>query len=154
MGSKLDVVQGYYDMAWSNPPASLSEAIDRFYSDDFQTIDQDGNVTMNKPMLKGMSLLMVAAFENLKTVVEEIREVDEGVYMKFHFEGKFTKDFDLSSLEIGVIPATGKYIVWPSASTIWVVEGDQIVGERPQQAGVDWFLAPLGVKLPERATGD
>ena len=154
MGSKLDVVQGYYDNAWSNPPASLSDAIDKYYSDDFQTVDSDGNVLMNKPMLKGMSLLMVAAFEGLKAVVDEIREVDEGVYMKFHFEGKFTNDFDLSSLEIGVIPATGEYVVWPSAATIWVVAGDQIVGEKPQQEGMDWFLSPLGVTLPERPTGD
>lgn len=154
MTSKVDVVQGYYDMAWRNPPASLSEAIDKYFSDDFQTVDPDGNVVMNKPMLKGMSLLMVAAFEGLKAVVEEIREEDDKVYMKFHFEGKFIKDFDLSSLEIGVIPANGKYIVWPSVATYWLVDGDQIVGEKSQQEDMDWFLSPLGVTLPERPTGD
>ncbi len=149
MGSRVDVVKGYYDLAWSNPPASITEAVEVYFSDDFKSFDKDGNVAMTKEMLIGMGKTMAAAFPDVKAITDEFKEEGEGVLMKFHFEGTHLADFDLSPVGLGVIPASGKRIVWPTVSTIWIVEGDKIVGEKPQTDGMGWFLEPLGVKLPQ-----
>lgn len=149
MSSKVDVVKGYYDLAWSNPPSSIPEAVEVYFSDDFKSLDKDGNVAMTKEMLIGMSLTMAAALPDFKAVIEELKEVGEGVLMRFHFEGTHLADFDLTPVGLGVIPPSGKRVVWPTVSTLWIVEGDKIVEEKPQTDGMGWFLEPLGVKLPQ-----
>ena len=70
--------------------------------------------------------------------------------MTSHFQGKHTTDLDLSAMGMGVIPASGKEIVWPNESTKVMVKGDQIVREEAygEGGGMEAFLAPLGVELP------
>jgi predicted ester cyclase len=148
MASKKDVVKAYYENSWTNPPASILEAMEKYISDDFQSLDKDGNVVMTKQVLVGMTQLLAGAFKDFKAVYHELREEGDGVFSSFHFEGTQTGDFDLSAMGLGVVPASGKRIVWPEASTIWMVEGDKIVSEREVSGGMEWFLAPLGVKLP------
>ena len=65
-----------------------------------------------------------------------------------HFEGTHTGDLDLSAMGMGVIPASGKKIVWPEASNEFKVDGDQIVSIKPygDSGGMEAFLAALGVK--------
>ena len=148
MTSKSDVIKAYYDAAWANPPSSVVEAVNAYFSDDFQSLDKDGNVVMNKEMFVGMGQLLMAAFSDFKPVYHDLREEDDGVIMTFHFEGTHTGDLDLSAMGLGVVPASGKRVVWPEASTKFKVEGDKIVGEEEISAGMAWFLAPLGVTPP------
>jgi hypothetical protein len=148
MGSKLDVVKAWYEEAWSNPPESDVEATEKYFSDDFKSLDDKGNVVMDKKAFVGMSPLMFTAFKDFKVVYSDLQEVDDGVIMTFHYEGTQTGDLDLSAMGLGVIPASGKKIVWPEAKTKWIVEGDKITGEKSISAGMESFLAPLGVKLP------
>jgi|GEM_PF-2728094 hypothetical protein len=70
--------------------------------------------------------------------------------MTGHFEGTHKADLDLSAIGAGVIPASGKKIVWPEVSVKITVEGDQIVREEAygEGGGMEAFLAPLGVELP------
>jgi hypothetical protein len=51
---------------------------------------------------------------------------------------------------LGVIPASGKKIVWPEDTTAFEIQGDKIVSNRPygDSAGIESFLAALGVKPP------
>jgi hypothetical protein len=51
---------------------------------------------------------------------------------------------------MGVIPASGKKIVWSEASVEYKVDGEKIVSERPYggASGIQAMLAPLGVTLP------
>jgi predicted ester cyclase len=148
MTSKLDVVKAWYKMSWTNPPASNIEAAEKYISDDFQSLDRNGNLVMDKKTFVGMAQLMYAAFKDFKGVYSDLQEEGDGVIMSFHFEGTQTGDFDLSAMGLGVIPASGKRIVWPEAKTKFKVEGDKIVGEQEITGGMEWFLAPLGVKLP------
>ena len=148
MTSKTDVIKAYYEAAWSNPPSSLLEAVEKYFSDDFQSIDRNGNVVMTKEIFTGMSQLLNAAFPDFKAVYSDLREEDDGVLMDVHFEGTQTGDLDLSAMGLGVIPASGKKIVWPEARTKWKVEGGKIVGEQEISGGMEWFLKPLGVTLP------
>ena len=70
--------------------------------------------------------------------------------MTGHFEGTHKADLDLSAIGAGVIPASGKRIVWPDESTKVMVEGDKIVRLEPygDSGGMETFLAGLGVELP------
>ena len=148
MTSKIDVVRAYYDLAWTNPPASIIEAAEAYISDDFKSFDENGNVVMTKEVFIGMSHLLLGAFKDLKVVYNDLREEGDGVLSTFHFEGTHTGEFDLSAMGLGVIPASGKKIVWPDAKTKWNVKDGKIVSEEPISAGMGWFLTPLGIKLP------
>jgi len=99
---------------------------------------------MNKEAFIGMGLLIAAAFKDIKGVYSDLREEGDGVIMNFHFEGTHTGDLDLSAMGLGVIPASGKMIVWPEVSAKYMVEGDKIIANQDITAGTEWFLAPLG----------
>ena len=131
-----------------NPPASTLEADETYLSDDFKSLDKHGNVVMNKETMLGMTQLMAVAFKDFKTVYHDFHEEGDGVIVRLHFEGTHTGDFDLSAMGLGVIPASGKKIVWPEAITKFTVKGDKITSEKEISGGIEWFLAPLGVKLP------
>jgi hypothetical protein len=81
-------------------------------------------------------------------VFSDLREEGDSVIASFHFEGTFTSDFDLSAMGMGVVPVTGKKIVWPEASAKFNIKGDKTVSIQEITGGMEWFLAPLGVKLP------
>ncbi len=150
MSSKSDVFKAYYKAAWSNPPSSNIEAAKTYLSDDFQSLDKDGNVLMNKEAYIGMIQLLFAAFKDLVHVRGDVREEGDSVIVNGHFEGTHTGDFDISAMGMGVIPASGKKIVWPEASNEFNVEGDKVVSVKPygDSGGTEAFLAALGVKAP------
>jgi predicted ester cyclase len=150
MSSKIDLYKKYYEASWSNPPSSISEANMTYLSDDFKNFDKDGNVTMNKQAYIGMGQLLAAAFEDFKVVYNDIREEGDSVIVSFHFEGTHTGDLDLSAMGMGVIPASGKKIVWPEDTIAIEIQGDKIVSIKPygDSRGIENFLAPLGVELP------
>jgi hypothetical protein len=148
MNSKKDVINAWVEEEWANPPASLTAASEKYLSDDFVNIDQEGNVIANKEAYIAMAQASAASFTGFKVVISDLQEVSDGVIMTNHFEGTHTGDFDLSALGLGVIPASGKKIVWPDTKSKFTVEGDQITGIHEISGGLEYFLAPLGVKLP------
>jgi hypothetical protein len=150
MSSKVDVYKAFYEASWANPPSSIMEANMTYLSDDFQNLDQDGNVIMDKEAYIGMTQLLSAALKDFKAVYSDVREEGESVIVSYHFEGTHTGDLDLSAMGMGVVPASGKKIVWPEASSEFKIEGDKIVSIKPygDSGGMESFLAPLGVTLP------
>jgi len=150
MGSKLDVYKAFFEAAWSNPPSSVIEANQTYLADDFQNFDKDGNVVMDKQAYIGMSQLLASAFKDFKAVYSDLREEGDSVIVSYHFEGKHTNDLDLSAMGLGVIPATGKKIVWPEDTAAFKIQGDKIVSIKPygDSGGMESFFAPLGVTPP------
>jgi predicted ester cyclase len=126
------------------------EAHATYLSDDFQNVDKDDNVVMNKEGYIGMSHMLLASLPDFEFVRTALREEGDFVIMTGHFEGTHTGDLDLSAMGVGVIPASGKKIVWPEASAKLTVEGDKIARMEPygDSGGMEAFLAPLGVKPP------
>jgi predicted ester cyclase len=126
------------------------EAIETYYADDFHSLDKDGNVVMNKEAYIGMVKLIFTAFKDFNYVLNDLREEGDNIIASGHFEGTHTGDFDLSAMGVGVIPASGKKIVWPEASNAFKIEGDQIVSIQPvgDSGGMEAFFAALGVKAP------
>ena len=150
MGSKLDVYKAYYQASWADPPSSNVEAIKTYMSDDFQNLDKDGNVLMNKEAFTGLVQLLFTAFKDFKYVRSDLHEEGDSVIVSGHFEGTHTGDLDLSAMGMGVVPASGKYIVWPDAMTEFKIEDAKIASNGPygDSGGLEAFLAPLGVKAP------
>ena len=150
MSSNLDLFQAYLKASWANPPSSNIEANERYLADDFQTLDQDGNVQMNREAYLGLSHLLFASFKDFKVDFADVRAEGDSVIVSSHFEGTHTGDLDLSAMGVGVIPASGKRIVWPQASTKWDFEGDKIVSIQANDdaGGLGPFLAALGVTPP------
>lgn len=150
MGSNLDLYQEYYEANWADPPDSLAAAGERYLADEFQVLDQDGNVQMNKEAYVGMGQMLMAAFSDFRGVVDDVYQEGDSVILRSHFEGTHNGDLDLSAMGMGVIPASGKRIVWPVSQSRWEFEGDQIVSiqNMDDAGGVGGFLAPLGVTPP------
>lgn len=138
MTSELDIVK-----AWV--AGNSIEATAKYLADDFQWSDQSGDTVMDKAAYLGMGTLMYASFDELKYVATNVRQEGDIVYLTGHFEGKHVNDFDLSAMGMGVIPASGKWIVWPDSTDRVVVEGDQIVSMTnvSDDGGMEAFLAPL-----------
>lgn len=146
MGSKFDVARAYISAAWSNPPESLVEAAGTYLSDDFQVLDPDGNVVMNREAFLGMSQLLMAAFKDFNVVYSDMHDGDDGLVTSYHFEGTHTGDLDMSVMGMGIMPASGKKIVWAEATNKWKVEGGKIVAEVGiSGSGISAFLTPLGL---------
>jgi predicted ester cyclase len=148
MGSKVEIIRAWHDESWANPPSSMVEAAEKYFSDDYQGLDKDGNVMMDKAAYIGMTQLMMKAFPDFKGVVHDLSEDDGDVIMTFHWEGTHTGDFDLSAMGLGVIPASGKKAATPESKTRFTVEGGKIVGNQPISGGFEPFLASLGVEMP------
>jgi hypothetical protein len=150
MSSNLDFFKAFEEAVWSDPPSSVLETNMTYLSDDFQSLDTDGNVVMDKQGYIGMTQLLMTAFKEFKAVYSDIREESDGVLVSYHFEGTHTGDLDLSAMGVGVIPASGKKIVWPEARSKFKIEGDKIVSIKPygDSGGMEDFLAVLGVKAP------
>jgi len=149
MTGRIDLYKEYFSAAWANPPSSFVEASKTYLSDDFRSLDKDGNVEQNRETYSGMSQLMAAAFTGFKFVISDLHEEGDSLIVTGQFEGMHTGDLDLSALGLGVIPASGKKIVVPSANE-FKFEGDKIVSRQDygDSGGSAAFLAALGVTVP------
>jgi predicted ester cyclase len=143
MTNKLDVVKAYNDTEDLNASRA-------YLSDDFQSVDKDGKVVMNKEAYIGMGHMLLASLPDFRFVRSDLRQEGDYVIMTGHFQGTHKADLDLSAMGLGVIPASGKEIVWPEVSVKFTVEGGKIVREEPygELDGMKAFLMGLGVGLP------
>jgi predicted ester cyclase len=145
MTTKVDILKAWNAADNDNPQSNDAES---YLADDFQNLDKDGNVVLDRAAYVGMGQLIRASFNDFKSVFSNFREESDGVVANFHFEGTFTGDVDLSAMGLGIIPANGKKIVWSEASAKFMIEDDKIVSIQEITGGMAWFLAPLGIKLP------
>jgi predicted ester cyclase len=146
MASKIDILKAW-NAAGNKNPASAETA--GYLTDDFQNKDKDGKFLMDKQAYIGMGALMASAFTGLKFVFTDLREEGDAVVATFHTEGTHTGPLDLSAMGMGVVPPSGKMIVWPDRSSRFLFSGDKISGIQDlAEGGMQSFFAPLGVKPP------
>lgn len=93
----------------------------------------------------GMVYLMYASLPDMDAFISKLWEEGDDVFMTYHFEGTFQNDLDLSAMGAGVIPASGKKIVWPEDTIKLTIEGDKVRRIEPYGdiGSVADFLAPL-----------
>ena len=148
MTNKSDIFRAYHKASWANPPASMVEAAAKYLAPGFRTLDKAGNVEMTREAYVGMGPLLGTAFKDFAYVIKDVREEGDSVIVTGHFEGTQTGPLDLSALGHGLIPASGKKIVWPESRDQYKFDGDKIVSITNLQDGnaMAAFLAPLGVQ--------
>ncbi len=120
----------------------------KYLSDDFQFTDSIGGPPFDKASWIGMGKLFQHSFPDIKEVTDDIREEGNQVMLTSHFEGTFTNDLDLSAVGMGVIPASGKMVIFPSSTNEVSFDGDKIsrihnTATGPD-AGLSGFLKVLG----------
>ena len=86
-------------------------------ADKFQFVDSIGSPPTNKEAWLGMAQFLTGALPDLYFTIESIKEDGEDFLLTGSFTGTFTNDLDLSAMDMGVIPATGKKVTWPSSSS-------------------------------------
>ena len=122
-----------------------------YYTDDFQLTNTQGAPPADRDGVLAMGQLMQSAMPDIRTVIEEIREDGDDVVLTSHWEGTFVNDFDLTALGMGVIPATGKAVVFPT-STIQISFDDGKICRihdpaTDPDAGQSGFFKALGVDM-------
>jgi hypothetical protein len=144
MNSKMEVAKAW---AAATAPGGDIDAAANLLSDDFQNLDQDGNVALTKDGILNLGRMMHAAFTDYGFVVTELSEAGDYVIITGHNEGVHTADLDLSAMGLGILPASGKKIVWPEASAKLTFVGDKIKRLEPYAgpAGLKAFLSALGI---------
>jgi len=147
MNKKMEIAKAW---AAAVGPDGNIEAIANLLTDDFENLDQDGNVALNKEGFLNLARMMNAAFTQVGFVVSEMYEEGDHVILRGHNEGVHTGDLDLSPMGFGILPASGKKIVWPEASTKLTFAGDKVKRLEPYggAAGLKAYLSGLGIELP------
>jgi hypothetical protein len=118
-----------------------------YLSDDFQFTDSIGGPPFDKAGWIGMGKLFQRSFPDIKEVIDDIREEGDQVMLTSHFEGTFTNDLDLSVVGMGVIPASGKMVVFPSSTNEISFDGDKISKIHNTATGPDAGLSGLLVAM-------
>jgi predicted ester cyclase len=140
--SKTDLIK----TAWNLDNSEAERAA--YLSDDFRWTDEMGSPPMDKESWLAMGRLMESAFPDLSYVIEDIQETGDCLAVTGRFAGTFTNDFDLSAMGMGVIPATGAPVAFPSSTARVCFDGDKILdvhdlGNGPD-AGMAGFFQTLG----------
>ena len=149
MNTKMKVAK-----AWKAAfaPDGDIDAIANLLSDDFQNLDQDGNVALTKEGFLNLARMMKVSFTHVGFVVSELYEEGDYIIIRGHNEGVHTADLDLSAMGLGILPASGKKIVWPEVSSKLTIVGNKVKRLEPYAgpAGLKAFLSALGIELPPK----
>jgi predicted ester cyclase len=118
-----------------------------YFTDDYQFSDSVGGPTMDKSAWFTMGDMYRASLPDAGFVFDEIHQDGEDVIATGHFTGTFTKDMDLTSLNLGVIKATGKSLTFPPGTSRVSFRGDKISANKDlttgPNSGIVAFLAVL-----------
>jgi hypothetical protein len=146
MSTKMEVAKAW---AAAFAPGSDIDAMANLLSDDFQNLDQDGNVALTKEGFLNFARMIRAAFTDHGFVTTELMEDGDYVIITGHNEGVHTADLDLTAMDLGILPASDKKIVWPEASAKLTIVGDKVKRLEPHAgpAGLKAFLSALGIEL-------
>jgi hypothetical protein len=143
--NKIELVRKATDSTqWGKP------AWQDYYTDDFQLTNAQGAPPSGRDENIAMGQLMLSAMPDIKTVIEDIREDGDDVVVTSHWQGTFLNDFDLSAMGMGVVPATGKAVVFPTSTVRISFKGDKISKihdpATDPDAGPAGFFKALGVE--------
>jgi predicted ester cyclase len=141
-----EIVQAYLD-AFN---AGDLETAASYYADDFQFI---GPVPepIGPDAYLGISHIMRAAFPDISYDGRVTGSDGDVVYTEFNLSGTHNGDLDLSSMGMGVIPATGIQFANPTEHFDITVRDGLIVSmytEPSPDRGLPGILSQLGVQMP------
>jgi predicted ester cyclase len=107
----------------------------KYYADDFQWSDSQGGPVTGKEDWFRMSNLIRTAMPDAGYVIDDIHKDGEDVIATGHFTGTFKNDLDLTSMNLGVIKATGRKLKFPVRTSRVSFSGDQIIRNHSLSSG-------------------
>jgi predicted ester cyclase len=131
--NKIEIVKMAFDL---DNPDGLS-----LWSEDFQRTDAMGSPPMDWDSWQAMNGLMRSAFPDLGLVIEDIREEGDDVVVTTRFTGTFINALDLSAMGMGVVPATGKAVHFPTGTDRVSFDKGKIVKMHGLDTGSDGGFA-------------
>jgi len=140
--NKIDIVKKAFN--FDTPPEVQRE----YLSDDFQFTDSVGGPPMDIKTWLAMGEMLRASLPDAGFAIDEIRQEGEDVILVGRFTGTFKHDLDLSAMNMGVIPATGKAVNFPPGTSRISFVGDKISRnhnlDTGPTAGLAGFMAAFG----------
>ncbi len=122
-----------------------------YFADDFQYSSEADDALMDKATWFGMGAMLKVSFPDISAVIEDVWEAGEDVMITSHFTGTFMNDLDMSMMGMGVIPASGAQVRFPSGTVRVSFDGDRIRTAHETDTGPDagfgGFLRALGVNM-------
>lgn len=145
MKTEWEVVRSYY----SAIDAGNIEKAGQFLSDDFKMLGTEPR-TMDKEETLEIISNLKAGFPDLKYALSNIHADHGVVTLTAQAGGRHTQPLDLSNLGMGLLPESGKMIIFPPNQYEYTVASGKITVERnitPTTAftGMSGFLRELGV---------
>ena len=139
--NKIDTVKAIYSF-------DNVEENSKYLSDDFQGTDSVGGPAFDKAGWVGMGQMFKGSIPDIKVAIDDIHEEGDSVMVTGRTMGTFTNDFDLTSMDMGVIPATGKMVEFPASTTQISFSGDKVSKfhgtDTGPDAGLPGMLKALG----------
>lgn len=139
--NKKDIVRaatGFGDAAQKAP----------HYTVGFQVSFESGGPPIDLATWLGMAALIQGSFPDIKEIIDDIHEEGEDVILVSHFDGTFANPLDMSAMGMGVIPATGAPVKFPTNNSRFSFEGDKIAHlhsmDTGPDAGIAGFLKAVG----------
>ncbi len=134
--NKMDIVKVVYSFK------DFKES-EKYLTADFQGTDSVGGPAFDKAGWIGMGQMFKGSLPDIKNVIDDVSEEADSVTVASHFTGTFTNDFDLSEMGMGVIPASGKFVEFPSSTAKISFDGDKISKFHNTDTGPDAGLPGL-----------
>ena len=134
--NKLDTVKIVYSFNDFNESR-------KYLSDDFQGTDSVDGPAFDKEGWIGMGQMFKGSLPDIKVVIDDVSENGDSFTVTSHFTGTFANDFDLSAMDMGVIPASGKFVEFPSSTAEISFTGDKISRFHSTDTGPDAGLPGL-----------
>ena len=132
--NKIDIVKAAFN--FDDPERSMDH-----FSDNFQATDSVGGPPTDKAGWFGMGEMMRASFPDIDYVFDDIKLEGEDVLVVGRFKGTFKNDSDLSAMNMGSFPASGKAVDFPASTSRISFDGDKISKSLDLDTGPDAGLA-------------
>ena len=143
MATKVEILKAWNAECNADPASSGTAG---YLEDDFQNVDKDGRILMNKRAYLGMTKTLASAFSDLTFEFTDLQDQGDSVLGTFRFEGTHTAPLDLTTIGMGVIPPSGTKTVSPESTARFSFRGDKIASIQEISGGIDAFVESLVVR--------
>jgi|GEM_PF-116563 len=129
------------------------ESCAHFLSDDF-IFSGPVPEPLRKTEWMGMMQSMLTAIPDWSFNISDIQELDDEIRIRVQVSGTQTGDWDLSTLDLGLVKATGKSFELPVEHCELTIRDGKVirfsVNDIGSDGGLIGILAQLGVKVPRK----
>jgi len=122
---EIEIVKAYFAAL----DAADMELVDQYLSETYQLVDFTPQPMDKDAMLEMVSLLKVA-MPNLAHSLSNIRFEEHVVKLTVQLSGINSGHLDLRKMNIGVVPCSRKFIIFPNGNFEFTVKNNKITMER------------------------